>query len=54
MDGFQVVTLEPVVGDSDIFTTTTGNFQIMIREHMKTLKNNNLVDNIMGRSSPSA
>merc|ERR1712222_236788 len=35
MEGFQVVTLEPVVGEIDIFTTTTGNFQIITLEHMK-------------------
>merc|ERR1712147_466112 len=29
MEGFQVVTLEQVVGEMDIFTTTTGNFNII-------------------------
>merc|ERR1712211_219514 len=39
MEGFQVVTLESVVGEIDIFTTTTGNFNIITLEHMKKMKN---------------
>merc|ERR1712066_626259 len=46
MEGFQVVTLESVVGEIDIFTTTTGNFQIITLEHMKNMKNNAIVGNI--------
>merc|ERR1712076_294394 len=46
MEGFQVVTLESVVGEIDIFTTTTGNFQIITLEHMKQMKNNAIVGNI--------
>merc|ERR1719437_317062 len=46
MEGFQVVTLESVVGEIDIFTTTTGNFQIITLEHMKKMKNNCIVGNI--------
>jgi len=38
MEGFQVVTLESVVGEVDIFTTTTGNFKIITVEHMKKMK----------------
>merc|ERR1711897_72212 len=34
MEGFQVVTVESVVGEIDIFTTTTGNFKIITLEHM--------------------
>merc|ERR1719431_1924401 len=45
-EGFQVVTLESVVGEIDIFTTTTGNFQIITLEHMKKMKNNAIVGNI--------
>merc|ERR1712151_403738 len=40
MEGFQVVTLESVVGEIDIFTSATGNFQIIRLEHMKKMKNN--------------
>merc|ERR1719162_798316 len=46
MEGFQVVTLDSVVGEIDIFTTTTGNFQIITLEHMKKMKNNAIVGNI--------
>merc|ERR1711918_183051 len=46
MEGFQVVTLDEVVGDVDIFTTTTGNFNIITLEHMKKMKNNAIVGNI--------
>ena len=35
MKGFQVVTIESVAGEVDIFTTTTGNLKIISLEHMK-------------------
>merc|ERR1711939_1054172 len=46
MEGFQVAALESVVGEIDIFTTTTGNFNIITVEHMKKMKNNAIVGNI--------
>merc|ERR1712160_14692 len=46
MEGFQVVRMESVVHEIDIFTTTTGNFQIITLEHMKKMKNNAIVGNI--------
>jgi adenosylhomocysteinase len=46
MEGFQVAALETVVGEIDIFTTTTGNFSIITVEHMKKMKNNAIVGNI--------
>merc|ERR1712241_1498295 len=46
MEGFQVATLEQVVGEGDIFITTTGNFKIITLEHMKNMKNNAIVGNI--------
>merc|ERR1712167_91596 len=46
MEGFQVVTLESVVGEADIFTSATGNFNIITLEHMKKMKNNAIVGNI--------
>jgi len=46
MEGFQVATLDSVVGEIDIFTTTTGNFNIITVEHMKKMKNNAIVGNI--------
>merc|ERR1712118_43653 len=46
MEGFQVVTLESVIDQMDIFVTTTGNFNIITVEHMKKMKNNAIVGNI--------
>merc|ERR1711934_887302 len=46
MEGFQVVTLESVVNEIDIFVTTTGNFKIITLEHMKQMKYNAIVGNI--------
>merc|ERR1712130_997477 len=46
MEGFQVVTLESVVGEMDIFVTTTGSYDIITLEHMKKMKNNAIVGNI--------
>merc|ERR1712167_176648 len=40
MEGFQVATMESVIGEMDIFVTTTGNFNIIRLEHMKNMKNN--------------
>merc|ERR1712083_489885 len=46
MEGYQVAPLESVVGEIDIFVTTTGNFNIITLEHMKKMKNNAIVGNI--------
>merc|ERR1712039_715637 len=46
MEGFQVVTMESVVGEIDIFTSATGNFNIITLAHMKKMKNNAIVGNI--------
>merc|ERR1711970_430336 len=46
MEGYQVAPLESVVGEIDIFVTTTGNFNIITLEHMKKMKNNAIVANI--------
>jgi len=46
MEGFQVVTMDSVVGEIDIFTSATGNFDIITLEHMKKMKNNAIVGNI--------
>merc|ERR1712124_204600 len=46
MEGFQVVTLESVVGEMDIFVSSTGNFNIITVDHMKKMKNNAIVGNI--------
>merc|ERR1711953_983839 len=46
MEGFQVVAIESVLHEVDIFVTTTGNFKIITLEHMKKMKNNAIVGNI--------
>merc|ERR1712147_521069 len=46
MEGFQVVTMEDVVNEIDIFTSATGNYDIITLEHMKKMKNNAIVGNI--------
>merc|ERR1711939_380563 len=46
MEGFQVAALESVMGEIDIFVSTTGNFNIIRLEHMKKMKNNAIVGNI--------
>merc|ERR1712109_184644 len=46
MEGFQVATMEEVVAEIDIFTSATGNFNIITLEHMKKMKNNAIVGNI--------
>merc|ERR1712178_659121 len=46
MEGFQVVTIESVLSEGDIFVTTTGNFKIITLDHMKKMKNNAIVGNI--------
>merc|ERR1712146_738297 len=45
-EGFQVVTIEEVVHEIDIFVSTTGNFNIITIDHMKKMKNNAIVGNI--------
>jgi len=46
MEGFQVVKMESVVGEIDIFVSTTGNKDIIRLDHMKKMKNNAIVGNI--------
>merc|ERR1711907_831726 len=46
MEGFQVVAIESVIDEVDIFTSATGNFNIITLEHMKKMKNNAIVGNI--------
>merc|ERR1712093_132175 len=45
MEGFQVVTVEDVVHECDIFVTTTGNYDIITAAHMQKMKNNAIVGN---------
>lgn len=46
MRGIDVVTLDDVVADTDIFVTTTGNFGIITAKHMEQMKHNAIVCNI--------
>jgi adenosylhomocysteinase len=46
MDGFQVATLDDMVGTADIFVTATGNLHIITAEHMTRMKHQAIVGNI--------
>jgi len=46
MQGFEVVTLDDVLGEADIFITATGNFNIITAAHMAKMKDKAIVGNI--------
>ncbi|MEM8836428.1 MAG: adenosylhomocysteinase [Planctomycetota bacterium] len=46
MSGFEVTTIEDVIGEMDIFITTTGNKDIITVDHMKKMKHNAIIANI--------
>merc|ERR1712118_457047 len=46
MEGYEVTTMEKVVGEIDIFITATGNKDIIMVKHMEKMKNNAIVGNI--------
>jgi adenosylhomocysteinase len=46
MEGYEVNTLENVVGTADIFVTATGNLNIVTVDHMSRMKHNAIVGNI--------
>lgn len=46
MDGFEVKKLETVIGKTDIVITTTGNKDIVTRDHFKSMKDKTIVCNI--------
>jgi len=46
MQGYEVKTMEDVVGTADIFVTATGNFNIVTAEHMSKMKDKAIVANI--------
>ena len=46
MEGYQVVRLNDVVSEADIFITTTGNFDIITADHMARMKDKAIVGNI--------
>jgi len=45
MEGYQVTTMESVVGEIDIFVSATGNYDIITLAHMNNMKNNAIVGN---------
>jgi adenosylhomocysteinase len=46
MDGMQVVRIEDVVSEADIFITTTGGTEIITVEHLSAMKHNAIVGNV--------
>jgi adenosylhomocysteinase len=46
MEGYQVVRLNDVVSEADIFITTTGNYDIITADHMARMKDKAIVGNI--------
>jgi len=46
MEGYQVTTLDDVVGTADVFVSATGNADIITTEHMERMKHNAIVCNI--------
>jgi adenosylhomocysteinase len=46
MEGYEVVRVEDVVGDIDIFVTATGNYRVITGEHMERMKDGAIVCNI--------
>jgi adenosylhomocysteinase len=46
MDGYEVTTIEDVVGEVDIFVTTTGNKDVIRLEHMLAMKHHAIVSNV--------
>jgi len=46
MEGYEVTTIDDVVGEIDIFVSATGNKDIITVKHMEKMKNNAIVGNI--------
>ena len=46
MEGYQVVTMDEAAQLGDLFVTTTGNFDVITRQHMDAMKHNAIVCNI--------
>src|ERR1700734_218351 len=46
MDGYQVSTLDDVIGTADIFVTATGNRDVITADHMSRMKHQAIVGNI--------
>ena len=46
MEGFRVVTLDEMLSEGDIFITTTGNKDIIMKDQISKMKNNAIIGNI--------
>jgi adenosylhomocysteinase len=46
MEGYQVLTIDDVVGYADLFVTATGNLNVITADHLARMKNNAIVGNI--------
>jgi adenosylhomocysteinase len=46
MEGYQIVTVEDVIGQADIFITATGNYNVLTAGHMSKMKDKAIVGNI--------
>ncbi len=46
MEGFEVVTMEDVAAEGDIFVTATGNIDVITLDHMRAMKDRAIVCNI--------
>jgi adenosylhomocysteinase len=46
MEGYQVVQLEDVIDKADVFITATGNFNVIMADHMAKMKDKAIIGNI--------
>jgi len=46
MEGYEVKTVDDVIGSADIFITATGNFNVITVDHMRRMKDKAIVGNI--------
>jgi len=46
MEGYEVVTLDDVIGEADVIITATGNRDIITLDHMRRMKHNAVIGNI--------
>jgi adenosylhomocysteinase len=46
MEGYEIATVEDVIGKADIFITATGNYNVLTAEHMSKMKDKAIVGNI--------
>ncbi|MEI6666991.1 MAG: adenosylhomocysteinase [Acidobacteriota bacterium] len=46
MEGYEITTVEDVIGKADIFITATGNYNVLTADHMSKMKDKAIVGNI--------